>query len=59
MSDQADCCRHPGRVTVGKDTKELVFCGHHYRKHEIRLLMDGWKITSSTDEWSTKSGERS
>lgn len=38
----AQCPAH-SQVTVTKDGLQLRFCGHHYRKNEVALLVDGWQ----------------
>lgn len=30
----------------------LQFCGHHYRKHEPKLVADGWAVAVKGDGWT-------
>lgn len=48
-----DRCDHPGcsasahvRVMLGR--LDLVFCGHHYRRHEGALFLSGFLINDDT-----------
>lgn len=35
-------------TAVGATTSELMFCGHHFRKHRERLAATGAKLTDLT-----------
>lgn len=38
--DRSDCCWTEPlyRVTIKNDLPDLMFCGHHFRKHESALI---------------------
>ncbi len=41
LSDRCDSCGAQAFVLVGVKGSELLFCGHHYRRHEAALLATG------------------
>lgn len=48
-SDRCDRCGGRAYARVLRDNKErLLFCGHHSRKHETALLMEGFDIQDQT-----------
>lgn len=44
MIDRGDCCAAQARVLVGKGSLRLMFCLHHFNKHQEALLADDWEI---------------
>lgn len=38
-------------------TKELLFCGHHYRLHQPALVSSGWDVVDYTDSINEKPTE--
>lgn len=48
-----DRCDHPGcaaegRVRVMLARLDLVFCGHHFRRHEGNLFLAGFTVNDDT-----------
>jgi hypothetical protein len=43
-----DRCTAAGRVLLTKGKLSLVVCGHHFGKHSLTLLADGWTVAADT-----------
>jgi hypothetical protein len=43
-ADRCDRCGAEGAIRLVKDGLDLVFCAHHYRKHDIALSFAGFLI---------------
>jgi hypothetical protein len=60
VSDRCDQCGDCSQAFVRAvkliDNKrhDLLFCGHHYREHEPKLVMDGWSIEDSRNTINEK-----
>ena len=39
--DRCDVCPAAARVRVTVKSGDLVFCGHHFTKHEVALVAQG------------------
>lgn len=46
LNDRCDNleCNAQAFVMVGNGNGRLIFCGHHFRRHEVGLLMSGFSI---------------
>lgn len=47
-ASRCDRCNAEGRVLVTKGSGRMVFCAHHYRRHEDALAVDGWKVVADS-----------
>lgn len=47
-SDRCDACGSQAFVLAIKHDFDLLFCGHHGRKHLDALVMSGWEIVDET-----------
>ena len=47
--DRCDRCNAQAKYRTWRKGRDLLFCGHHYSKHELALLAAGFS-TDSTDE---------
>jgi hypothetical protein len=47
-ADRCDRCGAEGHVRLVKDGRDLVFCAHHYRKHDLALAFAGFLINADT-----------
>lgn len=46
LADRCDnlACDAQAFVMVGNGAGRLIFCGHHFSRHEVGLLMSGFEI---------------
>lgn len=51
IADRCDRCNASGKVEITREGLSLVFCGHHYRKDEVTLTLDGWTIKTDARDW--------
>lgn len=42
--DRCDRCQAQGYVLVSLNSLDLIFCSHHYNKHEIELMAEGFTV---------------
>lgn len=42
LFDRCDSCGSQAFVRAHKGDLSLLFCGHHFGKHEFALAADGW-----------------
>lgn len=58
VKDRCDRCGAQAYVlalqTIGNETLELMFCGHHGREHMPMLGITGWDIFDFTDRINEK-----
>jgi hypothetical protein len=38
------------RMRQGKTNRDLLFCGHHWRKHAPAMIDEGWKVDASNPD---------
>jgi len=67
LQDRCDQCGAQAFVRVARraflqpglfDHRDLIFCGHHYVKHELALMQQGFAITSDQrSEINAKPGQ--
>lgn len=55
LKDRCDRCGAEAfvRVTSRQTNNDLLFCGHHYRAHEMALVMGGWIVDDHRSEINT------
>lgn len=46
--DRCDRCGAQAYFQIVKEKKELLFCAHHGRQHEVALVLGGWTVLDST-----------
>lgn len=44
MNDRCDACGAQAFTEVGNGQGRLLMCGHHFRKHELQLMAQGWVL---------------
>jgi len=49
-SDRCDSCFAEALVKVNGVAGELLFCGHHYNKHEVKLKQYAFDIIDERDK---------
>lgn len=47
-NDRCDRCKAEAYIRATKGTQELLFCGHHGKKHELPLIASGWRVQDDT-----------
>lgn len=47
--DRCDSCQARAYVRVTKEQLELMFCNHHFRSHEPKLITDQWIIDDQSE----------
>lgn len=50
VADRADCCGAQAFVRVEVEDTELLFCGHHFAKHELVIIAAGYEVTD--ERWA-------
>jgi len=54
LSDRCDSCQAQAFVLVKGVTGELLFCGHHYAKHEKALEAFAYEVIDERDSINEK-----
>lgn len=54
LSDRCDSCQAQAFVLVKGVTGELLFCGHHYNKHEKALEPFAYEVIDERDSINEK-----
>lgn len=52
LADRCDVCGAQAfvQVTSRETGFDLLFCGHHFARHEPRLVMGGWIVDDQRDQ---------
>lgn len=45
---RCDSCQAQAFVAASKGELMLLFCGHHFRRHEDAMVTDGWSLVDNT-----------
>ena len=58
-SDRCDRCPAQAFVLVKGVAGELMFCGHHYAKHEVELIRFAYEVVDDREWINSKPSESS
>jgi len=56
-SDRCDRCNSEAFFLAIKGKKHLLFCAHHGRMHQEKLIADGWEILDESHRINIKPSE--
>lgn len=59
IADRCDSCGAQAFVLVKMLSGELMFCGHHYKKHQEKLNSESYEIIDERDSINKKPSQSS